>query len=276
MEDEQEVVNTPEETTTPVETVESAETVEQTQQETPVQGKAPIDSVDEFGVPWKNRFMEMQRKNSDLAEKLPEMIENTLAKHGQQQQPQYTEAQLKAFVRANPEYADWADQQLETLHEKKTQKAITEAIEKVTVNQQNEIKKQQSYQYVAQSFPECFIDTPYGKQWNPQNTMTQLIGQVMQDPRIKDQPDALAIAAEIAHSRMVRMNQNPQTQKLESLKRENTKLKRATLVEGGGVSQVPPAKDAMREAQERLAKTGSRKDAEAFLGAYLRKTGRLS
>lgn len=284
-----EVVN-PEAPTTPEqETVETAEQTapeqtegqEQTQQErvTPEPGQAPIEAVDERGVPWKNVAMELQRKHQDLAEKLPEIIETTLAKHSQNQQPQYTEEQLDAFVKANPGYEDWANQQKRTLRQKETQEAIKTAINEVTTKQQNEVKKQQSMQYVVQNFPDCFVKDPFGNmQWNMQNPMTGLIGQILQDPRIKEQPDGMAIAADLAYGRMARMNTLPKTnQQLNSLKRENTKLKRATLTEGGGVAQVPAPKDSFQKAKENFAKSrGSIDDAKSAVKEYLKKTGRLT
>lgn len=284
MPDPEQAVN-PEESASPEqETVETAgtpapeQTEGQEQQEQPQEtGQAPIEAVDELGVPYKNRFMEMQRKHQDLAEKLPEIIETTLAKHSQQQQPQYTEEQLDAFVKANPDYSDWAAQQKRTLRQKETQDAIRSAVEEVTTKQKDEVRRQQSFQYVTQNFPQCFVKDAFGNmQWNLQNPMTSMIGQIMQDPRMKNQPDGMAIAADLAYGRMARMNLAPQNQKFNSLKRENTKLKRATLTEGGGVPSSQPSKDAFQKAKENLVKTGTRDAAHNAVKEYLKKTGRLT
>jgi hypothetical protein len=81
MENEQEAVKQEEESATsetvvnPVENetqVASAEQQENVQQ-VPTQGQAPIESVDEFGIPYKNRYMETQRKLQETVDRLPQL-----------------------------------------------------------------------------------------------------------------------------------------------------------------------------------------------------------
>ena len=252
-EQEQKVVTDP-----AIDQQETAEATETTT-ETPItQTETGEPQVDENGVPWKNRAYEWKRKSEDLAEKLPTLIQDAVSKSIGQQQPQqqYSVEQLEAFAEQteNPAYKQWAKSELRKLDEEKTAKLIRGEFEKIQKTQQAENTKRQSYQYVAQNYPEAFLkDTQGNLNWNPQHPLTRMIGQLMENPDLKGRPDALAIASDIAYGRYARMQGSANQQKNQQLKREVKTLQKRTLVEGGGrdTTSIP----AHRVAIDRLKQT---------------------
>lgn len=60
--------------------------------------------------------------------------------------------------------------------------------------------------------------------------------------------------------------------KVEALKKENTKLKQSTLVDGGSNIQVPKS-NPLADAKEDLAKTGSKAALRTLVQAHLKSQG---
>lgn len=256
----QEVVETQAESTSQPEEGQQTQDVQQQQtQSSPAASKPAVEALDEFGVPYKNRFAEYRRKYEDLEQKL-----NQIQQQGSQTTPQYTEEQLRAFSAQNPAYAPWANTEIDKLKEQKIAKAIRSEMESWKQEQVNEQKRQQAFSYVASNFPDVFVKDQNGKpvlgQWDLNNPVVREIGNLMQDPRVAKEADGLAIAADIAFSRVMRQQAPIIQQKIQQQKTEVKNLQKRTLVEGGGQTSGV-AKPAHRVALDNLAQTGSMKDA---------------
>lgn len=226
---------------------------------------------------WKNRSYELERKLSNLTEELPKIIETTVTKSTQTQQAtqQYAEKDipmLKKFIRENPDSAeaDWAENEIMRIQKDSILNVFKEERQKERKESEDRQIQQHAQNAVVSDprFKDAFITDQYGnKQWNNNSRLTQLMAQLMQEPRLKSQPDALLLAAEIAHSRLSII---PQTQQqLNSLQRENEQLKNKTMVEGSGVPMQQGNIDEYMDALDGLRKTGSMRDATAAVKAYM-------
>lgn len=240
----------------------------QTQTET---GESQVEALDDKGVPWKNRAYEWQRKSEDLADKLPSMIQDAVTQSmGRHQPQQYSVEQLEAFALQtdNPVHQQWARSEIRKLERDEQAKVIRREMQKWRTTQEADIRKRDALNYVTQNYPEAFAKDAQGNNlgWNNNHPLTKMIGRLMQDPRLKNNPDGLAIASDIAYGRYAR-SQSPKSQKEnKSLKREVKNLQKRTLVEGGGKDNVQSV-PAHRAAIDKLKQTGSIRDAQAAIAA---------
>ena len=291
MPDEKQVVNlavepTPQidRTPLPVEQVPVAEpptetpvVVEPVATPTPIPAPAVNLDVDEFGVPWKNRAMEWKRKSEEVAERLPQMIDEKLSKFTQPQQPTYTYEQLEAYKLQNvsdPNIVAWATGEQRKMTQVENKKLFEEVVggrEKVN---KIELTKQQSLTYVQNTYPEAFKRDANGvpMAWDESSPITQQIFGLMRTPELAQNPQGLAAAADIAYGRVAR-SQAPVIQKqIQQGKADIKQAQKASLTEGAGRRVVPNASP-QQVAIDNLRKTGSPKDAEAAIGALLRQRG---
>lgn len=242
------------------------------------------EETDEDGVPWKNRAMEWRRKSEELSSSLPDVIEKKLKEVLQNQQPKteqkpkYTIAQLEAFALQNPDNRPWAEEEKEKIRMELLSQSLDEKLTSREKVREAESKKNQALGHVMKNFPDLFNKDKSGNfsGWNADHPMTIEIGKIMSDPRISNDPEGLLLATELAHSRFIRQ----QVPKLQTNKKQLTqkvkKLEKQTFVEGGGKQVQTGGKDPLKEAQLRLAQTGSRKDAESAVSHYLKKIGLLN
>jgi hypothetical protein len=250
---EQEVVNNEGEQTTPVEETTTQETTEQTQDagQTPKQDFSPVD---EKGVPWMNRFYESERKSKELIDNLESKIGEILTKQSTPAQPQeYTVSQLEEYALKNPEYRPWVEEQKAELIAKKSAKLAQNEIKVVEDKRMADIKRQQSYNYVSQQYPDCFTRDNFGNQtWNNSNPMVQQIGLIMQDKRFAQDPEGLVAAADMAYGRLARMQSSQTQKKVKTLQQNLKKVQKGTMIEGGGQQAVKAVKDDFARAKETL------------------------
>jgi len=148
------------EVVTPAETTTASEGATQTTEipATPVVNEA----VDEFGVPYKNRAMEWKRKSEELAEKLPSLVEEKIneafAKNSQQaQQRESTVAELEQYAMDNPEARPWVEEQKQNITLKRLTGEIEKKFQATEKVKEANVKKQQSLQYVMQTYPDAFV-----------------------------------------------------------------------------------------------------------------------
>lgn len=219
---------------------------------------------------------EWRRKYEGLVDNLPKLIEEQVTKVQQPKEREYTVSELESFAQQNPEHRPWVEEQKLKLIEDRIGKRFDEQrkadVERVKHDQ---IRSQAEQQVVNdQRFSEAFIVNANGaKTINPQSKLAQLMSSYMEEMRRDgiNRPDAILIAAKLARADLLDV-QNPQTeQKLDSIKRQNQQLKSKMMIEGGGQQTGQSLKDSFVEARERLAKTGTRKDAQMAVKEYLRK-----
>ena len=246
-------------------------------QQPPHEAGQPSEAVDEFGVPWKNRAMEWQRKFTETTESIPKMVEDALAKK-QPQQQQYTIAQLEQYASDNPHMRPWVEEEKAKIIQNNVAKVTEEKVREAEMKQRGEAVKAQSFQW-AMNHPrlqECFVVNPLGqKMWNPSHPLTQMIGSYMNVPEIKTRPDAIVVASKLALADYLDFQTTQSQAKNKKLQQNLKKVQKQTLVEGGGSPQVPTSKDSFSKAKEQLARTGSKKDAQVAVTEYLRSIGAI-
>ena len=256
----QEVVNT--EALESDQQEQSVEQTQETQSQPPAQeaGQTPVISdFDESGVPWKNRAMEAQRKLEKSSQDIAEMKE-MMAKlqQGQQQKPQYTEAELQAYIadeRTSSANRALALRELDKLREQRTANVIKKEIGSWKQEQEAQVARQRSLTTVYQRHPEAFIKNNTGQiVWNQQSPMYQRIAQYMQNPEIGNNPRGLIVAASMAYSDLSLDQSARSQQQQQQLKRQVKKLQKSTMVEGGG-KRTQQAKTPVRKAIDDFAKS---------------------
>ncbi len=248
------------------------------QEPTPAVPAAQLD-VDEFGVPWKNRAMEWKRKSEEAAERLPQLIDEKLSKLNQPQTPTYTYEQLEVYKNQNsqdPNIVSWVAGEQRKIQMADQKKLIEEVMGQRESVSKVERQKQESLGYVQKEYPDAFRKDANGNfsGWNEQHPLTQNIFKLMQDPRLSNDPQGLAAAADIAYGRVARMQTPALQQKAQQLKADVKQAQKASLTEGAG-RRVTTSTTVQHTAVEALRKTGSMRDAENAVGAILRAKGIL-
>jgi len=269
-------VNAPETSAgeTDVKVTADTSTQETTQAEQTTPEPSPqVADVDETGVPWKNRAMEWKRKSDEVIEGLPLMIEEAVKRavpQGQQQR-EYTVSELEAFASQNPEYRPWVEEQKQQIMLKKLTAEMDTKIKSADKARNDEITRQQSVQYVMQTFPEAFVKDNSGKivNWDNNHPITQQIGILMRDPRFATDPQGLVAASEIAYARYVRGQQPRVNQEQQRLKAEVGDLQRKTMVEGGGKTPIQ-TRPSHRVAVDKAKQSGNLNDVASAIGEILK------
>jgi hypothetical protein len=257
----QEVVNTPAEST-PQETT----TQEAQETTTPPAGQQTYEAVDEFGVPYKNRTFEWKRKYEETIDKLPTLIEDavkgSIKQYGQGQQREYSVAELEQFAINSPEHRPWVEEQKAQLLRKQLTGEFEQKLKAAETKKESEIRRTNSFKYVAETYPEVFVRNPQGQILgiNNQSPIAQHINGLMQDQRFANDPEGLIAAADIAFARVTRSQAGKTQAKEAQLKAEVKHLQKQTLVEGTGKGNVQAVPD-YRKALEKAKQTGTLKDA---------------
>lgn len=227
------------------------------------QGNNPeYSAVDEFGVPYKNRYMETDRKLKELTDSLPKMIKEAISTTGSsvQQQPKYTVSQLEAYALEHPEYRPWVEEQKEVIRQEQLAKLVEERLVGEKKKTEVESRRQQAYAYVAQNNPELFTVQNGQKVWNNASPVVQMIGQLMTDPRFANDPDGIVAATDIAYGRYLRQQNAKTAQKVQMTESALKKEQRKNMVEGGSNTQVvdaTPVQKAMENLRNKRTKTAA-------------------
>lgn len=253
--------------------------VEDGQQEiSQAQGQAQIEAVDETGVPYKNRYMETQRKLAELSDNLPKIIEDTLAKRQNQPQPQqeYTVEQLEQIALQNPNLRPQVEAEKLKIYQRETAKQIEERDKKLESQRHAEVVRMRTEQEILNdpALKECFTTNALGqKQWRTEHPLTAKIAEIMRNPELANRPDGLRVAADIAYGQYMRevvANTNGKAKAMQAaIKREQKK----TLIEGGASTGSSAGGDEFTKARNELAKTGSKIAAQKAILAYMSKAG---
>jgi len=246
-------------------------------QPTPEQSQAPIEAVDEMGVPYKNRAAEWQRKFQEVANE--DTIERAVNKALQQHQAQapkereHTISELEKFAMDSPEHRPWVEEQKALIIQKSVAKITDDRIQAVEVKQRENYVRQQSEQWVNNHprVQECFTADPLGRKiWNNAHPLTQLIGGYMREADLSKRPDALAIATKLALADYMDAQNTTNQKQVKTLKQTLKKTQKATLIEGGTSQQdVVKSKSKYNKAMEVFRATGSKESLQDVLKAKL-------
>jgi len=243
-----------------------------TETATPPAGQQTYDAVDEFGVPYKNRTFEWKRKYEETIDRLPNMIEEavkgSIQQYGKPQEKKYTIAELESFAQQSPEHRPWVEEQKSQLLREQLTNEFEQKIKAVETKKESEIRRQQSFNYVATTYPDVFVKNQTGQIMgiNNQNPMAQQINFLMNDPRFANDPEGLMAAADIAYARLSRNQLTANQVKEQKLKAEVKHLQKQTMVEGGGNANVQAVPE-FRKAIDKAKQSGSLKDTAAALAA---------
>lgn len=244
----------------------------------PETGETIQSEVDELGVPYKNRYMESQRKLDKVTEKLTSFEEKIDTLGQGQQEKEYSIGELQAFAQStdDPNHAQWAWNQVHELEKKESVELIRQEIGKLQEVNQVAKLKEDTFRAVTSRNPELIINDNAGNfvGWNQKSPLFQRMNFYMQNPRVSNNPDALDIAEALAMRDLTR-SQTPQVvNKLAQQKNQISSLQKKTLVEGQG-SQVQGT-TSPRQAAIEQAKSGTMKDAQTAMDAILRATGQIN
>jgi hypothetical protein len=241
------------------------------------QMQSDSEALDQFGVPWKNRALENERKLKETVDNLPKLIEEQLSqRQAQQQQPTYTIEQLEAYAQENPSYRPWVEaQKAKIIQEnvaKEFEKKFTEREQLTKV----ESIRRQAYHDVVTNYPDAFVKDSVGNlQFNHQSPIVQQMSIIMQDPRLKDMPDAISIAADIAWGRIARKQVSQVGKQVNSLQNTIKKVQRESMVEGGNNNDASQGVDDFGSALDSMKKSSTKRNEEAVVRAYLKKAGHI-
>lgn len=242
-----------------------------------------IGEVDDKGVSYKNRYEEMRRKFDQLTESIPQVIEQTISQklinsNQQQEQPkkEYSVQDLERFAQEKPEYRAWVEEEKAKLIAKQAADALEERFNAKEKARQTTEKRQQVWGKVTSDFPEYFVKDSMGRMvWDEANPTVRQIAILMQDERLKSDPDGLYWAAEIATARTLRQTQATQIKEKTQLKTKVKDLQKKTMTEGGQKPQSVQ-KDELRDSIEDLKKTGSKNALRSAVSAYFKKAGYIA
>ena len=243
---------------------------------TPSGNGQPVTSdVDEMGVPYHNRYMEMKRKNEGLESKMVELTEAVKNLHSTTNKPKYTRSQLTAFI-ANPdtesEHRTWAISELEKLDEERFTSVVKKEIQTLTERQVQERAKTQSFNYVIQRHPEIAIKDNSGNfvGWNVKSPLFQKMDAYMRNPEIANNSSGLRVALALASEELSIV----QSAKQQKLKAQVKNLQKGTLVEGSGKTHTQVV-DNLNKAKDSLRKSGHMKDASSAVKEWLKKQNKI-
>jgi len=242
------------------------------------QGNAPVsEAVDEFGVPWKNRAMEWQRKFTETTENIPKYVEEALSKQKPNQR-QYSISELEQYALEHPEYRPWVEEEKAKIIQNNVAKVAEERVKEVETKQKDDSTRQQAFQWTVNHprLQECFTVDAFGRKvWNNAHPLTQMIGGYMQDGDLKSRPDALVIASKLALADYLDFQNQKSQSKAKALQQNLKKVQKQTFIEGAGTKNVA-TKGSFVKAREQLAKTGRKEDAKAAVYEYLKNIGSIA
>lgn len=238
--------------------------------------------VDEHGVPWKNRAMEAQKR----LEQMPDVIKQTVQEvMSAQQKPTYTKEhipQLRQYALEHPEQAAWVEGQIEEIRANETKKVVTETLTSFQRQQQDNLIRQQTEVMITShpEFKQCFTTDAMGnKTWNMANPLTQVMAQILNQvdtttgKLVKERPDGLAVAAEIAYGRYALSTKGKTQTQVTALKRDLRKVQKQTVTQGVGAGNVGQGPSPVRKALDNYTKTYNKKDMQDATKAFLLKQG---
>lgn len=258
-----------EEATPPQEPVEP---VVETPEIPPAEVPAVLPDVDELGVPYKNRYMEMKRKNEATTVELGEIKEMVKGLQTSQQQPKHTKEQLMEFIakeETEPGHRTWALQELNKLEDAKVSETIKKEFSTYEQKQTADKTRADTFSQVIQRHPELILKDAAGQMvgWNTKNPLLQRVDFYMADPELANNPRGLRVAVALAKEDL----SGGQASETSKLKAKVKTLQKATLVEGGG-KPVQVAKTSLRKAVEE-SRDGTMKSGTNAMSEILKKQG---
>lgn len=250
------------------------------------ENQTTVEAVDDRGVPWKNKAMELERKLNEVTQGIPqnvdrlveEAITNAQTKNKQDQLPIAQQiAQYEQFAVEQPEHAVWARAKVEELREKQWE----DKLKNIRKQERQELEAQQTRQKSEHdvmsnpAYNDAFVTDDLGNRvLNYSSPLTRQAQMYLQTPDLKNRPDAVSIAFKLAYADVNMSNTPKSSNQMTSIKRQNAKLKQATLSEGTGIVQNKPQVDGYNKAMEQLKQSPYSREAQRVaVKEALRKRG---
>lgn len=251
----------------------------ETQPETPITPSSEVtdvpSDVDDLGVPWKNRAMEWKRKSEDNTTQLSELKEMVQGLQNTQQQSKPTKEELMGFIskeETEPGHRMWAMKEMDKLEKVEVSDTIKKEFTAYETKRSAERIRTETFNQVVQRHPEEIIKDNAGNfvGWNTKSPLIQRITAYMQNPELANNPHGLGVAEALA-MRDLSFGQAATQQKLQA---QVKTLQKGTMVEGSG-AQAVQAVDNLTRSKQDLRKSGTMKDANKAVGAWLKKQGKF-
>jgi len=241
----------------------------------PAEVTAVPSDVDEFGVPFKNRYMEMKRKYEDVSSKQDQILQKMDNLQGQQQQPKHSKEELMAYISkedTEPAHRAWALTEMNKLEEQNVSDKIEQKFQILQKQQTAERVKNDTFAFVTQRHPEITIKDNAGNfvGWNTKSPVVQRMDAYMRNPEIANNPAGLRVALALAKDDL----SGSQLANQQKLKTQVKTLQKGTMVEGGKPSPIQTT-DKLHSAKDMLRKSGSKKDALSAVAEWHRKQGKF-
>lgn len=266
----------------PAQSVESSEPqatqTESVSQETPSPAVTPaseLSATDSKNVPLDNYEAEWKRKYNNLADKMPEYIDQAVQSAvqtiTQKQTPQVTPEQLRAIIHDDTgSYTVgnkvWAEQELQKLNEQKISQLFDEKFQITEKKQHEALVKKDSEQYVMNTFPEMFKRDVNGNivGWDTTHPMTQLTARYMQ--QLGNRPDAIREASRQAFADYQLINRKEVERKVLMANSETAAVKKQNMPNAGGTvqSEANSLQLKVNEAFNKFKQSGNVEDAIAY------------
>lgn len=235
--------------------------------------------IDEKGVPYKNRYMEAQRKLQSLEQnynglqsQLPNLIQEAVAKAiPQKAETSHSKEDLIRFKNnpdTPPEHRAWAEIELEKIRSKETEEIFRNQSQAKERQMAIEAQKQAAFGYVRNNYSAMF--NPDGS-FNETSPLTQKTFRILNsDETLRNHPHGIRVAADMALAEHIRESQPDLMKQTNKLKRQVKKLQTATLIEGNGQPQTIKTPNPMKSAMERLSQTGDKNAAKAVAAELIK------
>jgi len=236
-------------------------------------GITPVEEVDDMGVPFKNRYMEAERKRAKLEDKIDKLVE--LQSKAQQPKQQYTLEQLEQFSETteDPGHRTWAKSEIRRMQKDEQKGMIQSILEEKEKSQRVEQLRQQTAQRVINNNPELVIKDKSGNfvDWNAKSPLLQRINLYMKDPEISRNPRGLEVAEAMAFRDLARAKNPAVAQKLDKQSKEIKSLQKQTLIEGSGSASSAPTSPTMAAIEK--GKSGKVQDNTDAMKSILGRSG---
>lgn len=191
--------------------------------------------VDESGVSYKNRFLEVNRKLENLNKSIPQMIQEAAQLAAQtttQQVAKKEEYSLNDYLSAkarDPQNAAYYEGKILELQKQEIANTVQTQMTQYQLKQQHDAQRQSAEQWAVQNFPQLNDpNSPYAQQvWALYNSR----------PEGKREAYDFAVAAELVAGRMGLKPiaaSNPAQEALQRKERELKKLTKERVIEGDG------------------------------------------
>jgi len=157
--------------------------------------------------------------------------------------------------------------EMNKLEEQKVSETIDQKFQTLQKQQTAERVKNETFNFVIQRHPEIAIKDNAGNfvGWNTKSPIVQRMDAYMRNPDIANNPSGLRVALALAKDDL----SGSQVASQQKLKTQVKTLQKGTMIEGGQTTSVQET-DSLSRAKDTLRKSGTVKDANKAVSAWLK------